>query len=92
MLETLETPGLIAVIGASGSGKSPVVNAGLVPALRKSSQGAWDFRTFTPDEKPIQLLLAALDPPYEDLFLTGRLTKLENDAKMLVDAKFSLSD
>ena len=49
----------LAVIGASGSGKSSVVRAGVIPALRKGERlkdrslpptdsGQWDIRTFTP--------------------------------------------
>ena len=38
LLERLQTrPGLIAVLGASGTGKSSVVKAGLIPALQASS-------------------------------------------------------
>ncbi|MGH8514098.1 MAG: TIR domain-containing protein, partial [Gammaproteobacteria bacterium] len=44
----------VAVIGASGSGKSSVVRAGLVPKLRRRRppHETWDVAVFTPGERP----------------------------------------
>jgi len=43
---------LVAVLGASGSGKSSVVFAGLVPALLNQSSDKWLFTTFRPGKDP----------------------------------------
>ena len=51
---------LVAVLGASGSGKSSVVFAGLVPRLRAA--GGWLIAAFRPDRTPLRNLLAALLP------------------------------
>ena len=61
----------LAIIGASGSGKSSVVRAGVIPALRRGEPLAdgslppttgnrWDYRIFTPTSHPLEALAAAL--------------------------------
>ena len=61
----------LAVIGASGSGKSSVVRAGVIPALRHSERladaslaptdsGQWDIRILTPSAHPLDALAASL--------------------------------
>lgn len=50
----------LAVVGASGSGKSSLVRAGLVPALRWDKASAdWDIHVFTPGAHPLENLPAA---------------------------------
>jgi WD40 repeat protein len=61
--ERLRLHPFLAVIGASGSGKSSLVRAGLVPALRKSrtfGAGAWVVRTIRPGADPLATLAQAL--------------------------------
>jgi WD40 repeat protein/transcriptional regulator with XRE-family HTH domain len=48
----------LAVVGASGSGKSSLVRAGLAVALRRAG---WDVRVFTPTASPLRVLEANLD-------------------------------
>ena len=59
-----------AVIGPSGSGKSSLVFAGLLPALRKSplfGKGEWIARTLRPGETPLSALQTLLaDIPQAD--------------------------
>jgi tetratricopeptide (TPR) repeat protein len=63
----------LAVIGASGSGKSSVVRAGVIPALRRGARLAdgglppsdspkWSMVTFSPTAHPLDALAAALLP------------------------------
>jgi WD40 repeat protein len=55
--------GLLAVVGPSGSGKSSVVHAGLVPALREGAlpgSDQWLIATMTPADHPFDMLERAL--------------------------------
>ncbi|GAB1540651.1 hypothetical protein NUACC21_33200 [Scytonema sp. NUACC21] len=49
---------LVAVIGSSGSGKSSVIFAGLIPELRE--KGIWLIESFRPQSQPFYLLASAL--------------------------------
>ena len=53
---------LVAVVGASGSGKSSVVFAGLVPRLRRARppEAVWDVASFTSSDRPFHQLAVAL--------------------------------
>ena len=71
LLERLRLHPFATVIGPSGSGKSSLVFAGLIPALRRSSlfpadaglrgPGDWLARNLRPGEAPLAALAAALD-------------------------------
>jgi hypothetical protein len=56
---------LVAVVGASGCGKSSVVRAGLVPALRRDLARVWDVVTIVPGARPLHALAAGLLPLLE---------------------------
>jgi WD40 repeat protein len=59
LVERLRLQPFLAVIGASGSGKSSLVRAGLIPALRKShafGSGDWVVRTMRPGATPLATL------------------------------------
>ncbi len=50
----------VAVVGPSGSGKSSLVFAGLVPALRKQARTTmWDVVTLRPGKSPLRALAEA---------------------------------
>ena len=65
LVQATESRSLVAVLGASGSGKSSVVFAGLVPALLNKSDDAWLFTTFRPGDDPFLGLAGALVPLIE---------------------------
>ncbi len=79
---------LLAVIGPSGSGKSSVVRAGLIPSLRRGAlvnSDEWFYLQFIPGANPLRelteaLLRIAIKPP-EALF-----EKLSTNPHALVDA------
>jgi len=63
LLEKLEGGGFLAVLGPSGSGKSSLVRAGLLPALRGDAlagSAAWTIRVLTPGAHPLTTLAAHL--------------------------------
>lgn len=51
------------IVGSSGSGKSSVVYAGLLPKLRE--QGGWRITSFRPGERPFRALAGTLLPLLE---------------------------
>jgi WD40 repeat protein len=60
-----DTGGVLAVVGPSGSGKSSLVRAGLIPALRSGAVGtadsaAWPVLLLTPGASPVRELAAKL--------------------------------
>jgi KaiC/GvpD/RAD55 family RecA-like ATPase len=51
---------VVAVVGASGSGKSSLVRAGLIPSLRGGEKPVWEVATMVPTDRPLQALAEAL--------------------------------
>jgi WD40 repeat protein/DNA-binding SARP family transcriptional activator len=68
LLARLETdPSLLVVVGASGSGKSSLVRAGLIPALKRAwgsdewpGSGEWQVRVIRPTAQPLDTLAHSL--------------------------------
>ncbi|MGB5715196.1 MAG: CHAT domain-containing protein, partial [Waterburya sp.] len=58
LFQATKTNNFIPVLGASGSGKSSVVLAGLVPRLEQD--GNWKFAHFRPGDEPFHALAKAL--------------------------------
>jgi WD40 repeat protein len=64
----------LAVVGASGSGKSSIVRAGLVPALRwNQSSSGWLIHVLTPTARPLEALAASLTREAESVSATATL-------------------
>ncbi len=69
LLGTVTTQQVAALIGRSGSGKSSLVRAGLLPRLRcRPGAGVWDSLVIRPGEEPLVALADVLSPtrPAED--------------------------
>ena len=66
LLRTVQEHRVAAVIGRSGTGKSSLARAGLLPRLRRRGQDGWgtiwDSRVIRPGRSPLQALAATLDP------------------------------
>jgi WD40 repeat protein len=74
LFRATQTRNFIPVLGASGSGKSSVVFAGLVPKLQQ--EGHWLFTHFRPGANPFYGLAEALVPLYTpDLDDTDRIAQ-----------------
>jgi WD40 repeat protein/energy-coupling factor transporter ATP-binding protein EcfA2 len=56
----------VMVVGRSGSGKSSLVYAGLLPALRRERDRFWDVLSLRPGPEPLRALAAAFNPRSED--------------------------
>jgi tetratricopeptide (TPR) repeat protein len=91
----LTTSRFLTVIGASGSGKSSVVRAGVIPALRHGERladgslpptdsGQWDVRILTPSAHPLEALAASLMRDSESVSaITTLRADLEQDPNAL---------
>ncbi len=69
-VERLRLHPFLSVVGPSGSGKSSLVYAGVIPALRRSQQfgnGAWDVRVMRPGPTPFTALADALNLTPDEL-------------------------
>lgn len=76
---------LLAVVGASGSGKSSLVRAGLVPALRWNKASVdWNILVLTPTAHPLESLAVQLSEEDGPVAATARLIDdLAEDARSL---------
>ncbi|MBW4628105.1 MAG: CHAT domain-containing protein [Brasilonema octagenarum HA4186-MV1] len=72
---------LVAVVGASGSGKSSLVFAGLIPQLRRDTVNSWLILSFRPLKNPFESLAKAL---------TGAFNLEDDDHRHLLEAKLEL--
>src|SRR5262249_15717118 len=74
----------VAVVGASGSSKSSVVRAGLIPRLRKDQCEPWEIVTLVPNDRPLYSLAAALTPLLEqEMSETDRLIEVGKHTEAL---------
>ncbi|MBD2778651.1 caspase family protein [Iningainema tapete] len=82
LLEKVRTSNFLAVLGASGSGKSSVVRAGLLYQIklgrRLSGSENWQIKIFRPGEHPLHsLALAFVDSGLSDIDRASQLAKAE---------------
>jgi DNA-binding beta-propeller fold protein YncE len=86
LLEKLKATSFLAVLGPSGSGKSSLARAGLVPALRREahavSQG-WTLATFRPGAHPLDTLAGHLLSLYPELAAAAVRDQLAADPRTL---------
>ena len=91
LYEATQTNNFIPVLGASGSGKSSVIFAGLVPRLLTA--GNWNFTHFRPVTDPFHGLAQALVPLYTtNLDETDRIAQARKLAGYFQDNSVLLSD
>ncbi|MDZ8261206.1 pentapeptide repeat-containing protein [Nostoc sp. ChiQUE01b] len=82
LLEKVRSGNFLAVLGASGSGKSSVVRAGLLYQLklgrRLSGSETWQLKIFRPGINPLQnLALAFVESELSDIERASQLAKVE---------------
>ncbi|MBN1450578.1 MAG: helix-turn-helix domain-containing protein [Anaerolineales bacterium] len=64
----------LAVVGASGSGKSSIIRAGMIPALRPISPFSnWMIYSLTPTDRPLEKLASILTRESASVISTARL-------------------
>jgi len=89
MVQRLRLHPFLAVIGPSGSGKSSLVSAGLLPALRRSrlfGDGEWLVRTMRPAQRPMASLAGALggNPDEPDAAVSELLSRAPGARRLLL--------
>ncbi|NCR56175.1 MAG: S-layer homology domain-containing protein [Microcystis aeruginosa L211-07] len=91
LFQATQTRNFIPLLGASGSGKSSVVLAGLVPKLQQ--EGHWQFTHFRPGSDPFHALALALVPLYTtNLNETERIAQARQLANYLRNDDISFAD
>ncbi|MEM7715006.1 MAG: tetratricopeptide repeat protein, partial [Cyanobacteria bacterium P01_A01_bin.68] len=91
LFKATQNRNFIPLLGASGSGKSSVVLAGLVPKLQQS--GNWLFTHFRPGSDPFHALALALVPLYrQKLDSTDKITQARKLSKSLANGEIPLGD
>jgi WD40 repeat protein len=86
VIEKLKQTRFLAVVGPSGSGKSSLVRAGLLPALRRGvlpDSDTWNFRVFTPTAHPLTQLAANLLRLYPQEAMHKTLDRMGADERTL---------
>ncbi|MEL4893905.1 nSTAND1 domain-containing NTPase [Crocosphaera sp. Alani8] len=89
LVEAVQKQSLVAVIGASGSGKSSVVFAGLIPQLR--SQEGWLIESFRPGNRPLYNLIKKL-VSLRKIKQIDPLTQMEETLEKIEQGKRKLRD
>jgi WD40 repeat protein/energy-coupling factor transporter ATP-binding protein EcfA2 len=83
LLKAVSRREFVAVVGASGSGKSSVVRAGLLPALRRDLETTWEIMTVVPTNRPLfqlaRAMIVLLKPDADLLERAARSAKLADD-------------
>jgi len=82
LIEKLKATHFLAVIGPSGSGKSSLVRAGLIPALRKGAlpnSDTWQICVLKPGAKPLETLAVHLSRLVGGDDLVGTTLKIEEN-------------
>jgi tetratricopeptide (TPR) repeat protein len=86
LLRKVRATRLLAVVGASGAGKSSLVRCGLIPSLYSglmaSAGSSWRVAMLRPGEDPIGTLAVALDAPG----VLGSTGELETTNRVLLEA------
>jgi hypothetical protein len=93
LLNAVECQPFVAVVGASGSGKSSVVRAGLVPSLRSDRRRAWETVVLVPTDQPLKSLAKSLLPLLEPTMSeVERLAEAAKLVKGFLSEEISLND
>ena len=81
LVSKIATYTVVAIVGPSGSGKSSLIFAGLLPALRQQRETTvWDVVSFRPGASPLRALATAFGAVPENTGPAATDTYLENEA------------
>jgi hypothetical protein len=80
----------VMVVGRSGSGKSSLVYAGLLPALRRERDRFWTVLSFRPADKPLQAIAEVFNPKAVDEGAAAYATKIDDETEALRNGRSDL--
>jgi energy-coupling factor transporter ATP-binding protein EcfA2 len=81
LVDAVQRQPFMAVVGASGSGKSMVVRAGLMPTLRGDRRTAWETVILVPTDERLKALVLLLEPAMGEVDRLRESSKLANSLK-----------
>jgi formylglycine-generating enzyme required for sulfatase activity len=73
----------VMVVGRSGSGKSSLVYAGLLPALRRARDRFWNVLTLRPGPEPLRALASAFNPRMDGVGAAEYAASIGREAEQL---------
>lgn len=73
----------VMVVGRSGSGKSSLVYAGLLPALRRERDRFWTVLSFRPADEPLQAIAEVFNPKAVEEGAAAYATKINAETEAL---------
>jgi TPR repeat protein len=73
----------VMAVGRSGSGKSSLIYAGLLPALRRERDRFWNVLSLRPGPTPLRALAAAFNPRADDEGAAEYAAKITAEAEQL---------
>jgi WD40 repeat protein len=73
----------VMVVGRSGSGKSSLVYAGLVPSLRRNGGRFWNVLSLRPGPEPLRALASVFNPRTENEGAAAHAAKISEEADKL---------
>src|SRR5215207_928933 len=84
LLARVQKESFLAIVGASGSGKSSVARAGLIPAWKNENAGRGAIHIITPSARPLESLAASLTRGSESVTATSTLMDdMQKEARSL---------
>ena len=83
LLGKVRAQSFVIVVGRSGGGKSSLVYAGLLPALRRERDRFWSVLSLRPGPTPLRALAAAFNPRADDEGAAEYQTKITSEAGKL---------
>ena len=88
LIDILQRANFIAITGASGSGKSSLIKAGLIPALAKTADN-WEYVIFRPGSDLFDNMALAFQDLFQELEILDKQAKNKKELKNIFKSGIS---